>query len=107
MGRITRYYIVSTDNNAYYEGDMVISAAGGDASGVPACIKATAGTETMRGIIVGFEQANLVYPPGAVPNLGGINTTIFPTQVSLPATKGQDYYALVADDPHLLFFMQG
>lgn len=106
MGRVTRYYIPSTDNNAYYEGDCVLSTNNADASGIPAMVKATAGTETCRGIIVGFEQANLVYPPGAVPNLGGINTTILPTQVSIPATKGQDYYILVADDPHLMFFMQ-
>lgn len=106
-GRVTRYFIVSTDPNAYYEGDMVISAAGADASGVPGCIKGTAGTEVPRGLIVGVEQANLVYPPGAVPNLGGINANIFSTQVSIPATKNQDYYVYVADDPHLMFFMQG
>lgn len=107
MGRVSRYYIVSSDPNAYYEGDVVLSAAGADASGVPAVIKDLVGTATPRGIVVGIEQANLVYPPGAVPNLGGINASIFPTQVSIPATKGQDYYVYVADDPNMLFFMQG
>lgn len=107
MGRVTRYYIPSTDGNAYYIGDAVLSTNAGDASGVPAMVRATAGTETCRGIITGFEQANLVYPPGAVPSLGGINTSIVTTQVSLPATKSQDYYIYVADDPNVLFFMQG
>lgn len=107
MGRVSRYYIISSDPNAYYEGDAVISAADADANGVPGVIKATAGTETCRGIIVGFEQANLVYPPGASPTLGGTGVNIFPTQVSIPATKNQDYYALVADDPNVVFFMQG
>lgn len=106
-GRVTRYYVPSTDGNAYYIGDAVLSTNNADASGVPAMVKATVGTETCRGIIVGFEQANLVYPPGAVPNLGGINTNIFSTQVSLPASKSQDYYIYVADDPNVIFFMQG
>lgn len=106
-GRVTRYYIPSTDNNAYYEGDAVLSTNTADASGVPAMTKATAGTEICRGVIVGFEQAGLVYPPGSVPTLGGINTSIITTQVSIPASKSQDYYIYVADDPHLMFFMQG
>lgn len=107
MGRVTRYLVPSGDNNAYYEGDLVLSTNNADANGVPAMIKATVGTETCRGIIVGFEQANTVQPPGAVPSLGGIGASIFPTQVSIPATKGQDYYILVADDPNIIFFMQG
>lgn len=107
MGRVTRYFIPSGDNNAYYEGDLVLSTNNADANGVPAMVKATVGTETPRGIIIGIEQANTVQPPGAVPSLGGIGTNIFATQVSIPASKGQDYYIYVADDPNIIFFMQG
>lgn len=106
MGRVTRYYIVSTDPNPYYEGDIVITAAGADASGVPAAILDTAGTATERGIVVGVEAAGLVYPPGAVPSLGGTGINVLTTQVSIPATKNQDYYIYVADDPNVIFFMQ-
>lgn len=106
-GRITRYYVASTDPNPYYEGDIVIPAATSDVNGVPAAILDTNGTGPDRGIIVGIEAAGLVYPPGAVPSLGGTGVNVMTTQVSIPATKNQDYYIYVADDPHCMFFMQG
>lgn len=80
------YYIVSTDPNQYNIGDLVKSTAGGDANGVPAIVKDTAGTATERGVIVGF----MVDP-------NNLNIT------NVPATKTHDYYAYVVDDPNTVF----
>lgn len=103
MGRVTKYYIPSSDNNAYYIGDMVISLAGADAVGVPGVVKAT-GAQTPRGIIVGMDVAN-VPTPGAAASLVGTDLGL--SQVSIPASKARAYYVLVADDPNVVFFVQG
>lgn len=94
-----RYYIPSTDNNAYYLGDVVISLAGADTFGVPGVVKATAGTETLRGVIVGFEPANV----GAASQQG---VALSLENTGIPATKTKAYYAYVVDDPHCVFSVQ-
>jgi len=96
QGQTTRYYIPSTDNNAYYLGDAVISAAVGDAAGTPGVSKATAGTETLRGVIVGVEPANQNQPALA-------GTTLNLERTSIPASKSQNYYVYVDDNPATIF----
>ena len=96
----TMYYIPSTDNNAYYIGDAVISAAAGDTNGIPGVNKATGGTETLRGVIAGVLPVN----PN-VPSIQG--TTLDLEDLYIPATKTHDYYVLVVDDPSVVFAMQG
>lgn len=98
-GQGTMYYIPSTDNNAYYIGDAVISAATGDANGIPGVNKATVGTETLRGVIVG------VLPVTAGISIQG--TALNLEIDSIPATKTRDYYVLVEDDPNVIFAIQG
>ena len=100
QGQTTRYYIPSTDNNAYYLGDAVISAAVGDAAGTPGVSKATAGTETLRGVIVGVEPANQNQPALA-------GTTLNLERTSIPASKSQNYYVYVDDNPATIFSIQG
>lgn len=104
-GRTTRYFIPSTDNNAYYIGDAVKSLAGADATGVPGVVKITNGTDTIRGVIVGVEVANVLFP-GAVATFG-FDPQSTSAQVSIPASKGRDYYVYVNDDPEQLFYMAG
>jgi hypothetical protein len=89
------YYIPSSDGNQYSPGDAVKSAAGGDANGIPQVVKA-AGTDTVRGVILGVFPAN----PNS-PSL--VATTLDLTVQNIPASKTKDYYVLVADDPKLLF----
>lgn len=84
----TRYYIPSTDTNAYYFGDLVKSAADADADGVPQVVKAAAG-DTVRGVIVGT-------------TVTGDNLDI----LNIPATKTRDYYVYVVDDPSVVFELQ-
>lgn len=95
---VHRYYIVSTDSDAYYIGSPVILAATGDARGVPGCaIGAAAGVYI--GSVVGVEPAN-------VNGITQAGTTLDTTQVSIPATKTRDYYVYVADNPHQIFEIQ-
>lgn len=97
-GQTTRYYIYSSDGSAYYIGDLVISAAQGDANGACGIAKATA-AQTPRGVIVGFEPANQLGVSIAGPAL-----SLLP---SIPATKTQAYYAYVDDNPATVFSIQG
>jgi hypothetical protein len=97
-GQTTRYYIYASDTDPYYIGDMVISAAQGDAAGSSGIAKGTA-AQTPRGVIVGFEPANQLGVSIAGPAL-----SLLP---SLPATKTQAYYAYVDDNPATVFSIQG
>lgn len=94
-GSSNLYCIPSTDGSQFGLGDVVKSAAGGDANGIPYVQKA-AGTDTVRGVVVG------VLPPGYNnPSLVGVNLDL--TVQNIPATKTKDYYVLIADDPDILF----
>lgn len=99
-GATRRYYIPSTDPNAYYVGSPVISAAAADANGVPAVIVAVAGS-TLRGVIVGVE-------PGATPEAASLAGGPMGAEViAIPATKTRAYYVYVCDDPNTVFEIQG
>ena len=90
------YYIPSTDTDQYNIGDAVKSAAGADANGVPQIAKAAAGN-TLRGVVVGFR----VTTPDT------LSGTSLPLEtLNVPATKTKDYYALVVDDPGVIFEIQ-
>ena len=97
-GQSNVYCIPAADASQYAPGDVVKSAAGSDANGVQYVQKA-AGTDAVRGVIVGF------LPGGQLtPNLRG--TTIDLTTQVIPATKAKDYYVMVVDDPAVLFELQ-
>ena len=98
-GATNLYYIASTDLNAMYPGDPVITAAVTDGVGTMGITKATVGTETLRGVIVGFAIAN----PNAT-SFQGVNLDL--SLQSIPATKTTAYYALVVDDPDVIFEVQ-
>lgn len=93
------YYIPSTDTNAYYIGDVVKSLAGADALGVPGVVKA-AGTDTLRGVIVGVL-------PSVFNGTSLSGATLDLANTFVPATKTRDYYVMVVDDPETLFECQG
>lgn len=96
----TRYYIPSSDGSQFAIGDMVKVAAttGADLAGVPQVVKA-AGTDTIRGIVVGVEVANV-----NAPSLQGASLLLENT--AIPATKGKDYYVYVIDDAGVIFQIQ-
>lgn len=97
-GQATPYYIPSTDGSQYQSGDAVMSAAGGDAVGIPAVAKAT-GTATVRGVVIGV----LPVPPQ---NQSQQAVSLALENQYIPATKSQGYYVLVCDDPSVVFAIQ-
>ena len=94
-GAMNLYYIPSTDGSVFSVGDAVVSAAGGDANGVPAVAKAL-GTDAVRGVIQGV----LVSAPGD-PSLVGVDLSL--STQNVPAAKLKGYYVMVVDDPAVLF----
>lgn len=95
-GAANLYFIPSTDTNQFNVGDAVKSAANADPNGLPAVTKITNGTDTVRGVIIGC----LRQTPNN-PSLVGINLDL--TIQNIPATKLQNYWVLVVDDPQILF----
>lgn len=97
-GAVNTYHIPSSDGSQFNVGDPVKSSANADVNGVPDVAKA-AGTDTVRGVVVGVLAAT----PGN-PSLVGTNLDL--TIQNVPATKARDYYVLVADDPSIIFEVQ-
>ena len=95
-GQCRRYYIPSTDGNAFAIGDAVVLAGDADAKGVASITLATPGSGIL-GVIVGMGGEKYGGPSVDPSNLG---TTI------IPATKTKAYYVLVADDPNIIFEVQ-
>lgn len=95
-GQARVYFIASTDTNAFAIGDPVASSGSADSNGVPGITLATAGSgNAIRGVVVGLgTQESLMADPS------NLNTTV------VPATKTKAYYALVADDPSIIFEVQ-
>lgn len=97
-GATNTYFIPSTDGSMFSQGDPVKAAAGGDAFGVPAVAKA-AGTDPVRGVIVGILPV--------APNEASLQATALDlTTQNIPAVKLKGYYVLVCDDPNVLFEVQ-
>lgn len=107
-GQARMYYIPSTDNAAYYIGDVVVSAAGGDTlTGASAVTlfgtrNAASTTGAPRGVIVGIGTA--VSTPGG--NLPGAFDPNNLAQTFIPASKSYAYYVWVCDDPDTIFEAQ-
>jgi hypothetical protein len=101
--RANMYSIPTSDSsNAYYMGDAVKAAASGDANGVPNVTKC-AGTDAIRGFIVG------IIPAGTFPNplmYPGASSSLSLETNYVPSTKAVPYYVLVEDDPTTIFVMQ-
>lgn len=107
-GGANLYWIPSSDGLAYYVGDPVTTigtTSGADANGVVQVKRAANGAVTaqqLRGVIVGVMAAPIGVGAGAVQN-NAVNLNV----QYVPATKANDYYVLVADDPNLIFEIQG
>lgn len=94
-GRGSVYSILTTEGNLLSVGDPVKLGGSADVNGVPNVVQATAGA-TAVGVLIAV---------GTNPNGPFINpNNLAVTQA--PATKTAVYYALVVDDPNVIFEIQ-
>ena len=106
--QVTLYYVPSSDTNAYFIGDVVVSVANGDVlTGASAVTlfgsrNAASSTGAPRGVVVGL-GAQVNTPGGSSPQPFDPNNLNI---VSIPATKTQNYYVWVCDDPTVIFEAQ-
>ena len=94
-GQARLYSIAAAYAVALYIGDPVITAGGADANGVPT-IALGAATGGLRGVIVGLGTAE-----GLMANPKNLDITYRPA-----AAQATDWYAMVVDDPNVLFEIQ-
>lgn len=101
-GQANVYSIAATYGTALYIGDPCISSGTSDAFGVQG-IAIGAGTGALRGVIVGlFDSGSTTGIPGGV-TVGAFNS---PNTTYRPASNANVWYALVVDDPNVLFQIQ-
>jgi hypothetical protein len=105
-GRGNVYHIISTDATySYYVGDVVQLTGTGDANGIPGIEKFTPNDAAGGSGINGAGPVGVIMAIGTSASGPWINPSDL-TKISAPITKAQDYYALVADDPFLIFEVQ-
>ena len=89
------YQIPAADVNAFAIGDPVISSGSGDTNGVPG-VTISLATGPIRGVILGLGTSE-----GGTFNPNNLNLTYRPS-----GAQTTDWYAIVADDPNLIFEVQ-
>lgn len=94
-GQARIYSIAAAYATALYIGDPVKSSGTADANGVPGIILG-ATTGALRGVIVGLGSAE-----GLIANPKNLDITYRPA-----AAQATDWYAMVVDDPDVLFEVQ-
>lgn len=105
-GRGNVYHIISTDSTySYYVGDVVSLSGTGDANGIAGVTKYVPNAAAASSGINGAGPVGVIIGIGI--NAGGpyVNQNDL-TKTYAPAVKAQDYYALVADDPFIIFDVQ-
>lgn len=96
-GRGNMYMIGTGDSNQISIGDPVKLSGDGDSTrGIPGVVQATAGA-TCVGVVVAIGTN-----PDGGPYIDPTNLTL----IQAPATKTVSYYALVVDDPNVIFEIQ-
>lgn len=98
-GKGQLYSILAANTSPFYVGDLVDLAIGGDALGIPAINLATAGSAFHIGVIVAIGTVPAGGPYINVANMG--STINRPT-----GAQPQNYYALVSDDPNIIYEIQ-
>lgn len=105
-GRGNVYHIISTDaTSSYYSGDVVSLSGTGDANGVPGISKYIANAAAAGAGVNGAGPVGVIVAVGINATGPWINPTDL-TVRSAPQIKTRDYYALVVDDPFVIFEVQ-
>jgi hypothetical protein len=94
-GQARLYSIAAAYATALAIGDPVISSGTSDVNGVPGIVLGAV-TGALRGVIVGIGTAE-----GLIANPAGLDITYRPA-----AAQTKDWYAMVVDDPNVLFSIQ-
>ena len=99
-GQARMYAVPTTDTTASYAiGDIIMSAGGSDANGVPYVKKipaASASSFVALGVVVGVRVADA--------SVSLVGTTLSLEQTYIPSgTRTNDRYVMIADDPNLVF----
>ncbi len=89
------YAILAADTNSYAIGDPVVSGGSADGNGI-ASITLAGATGALRGVILGLGTGE-----DLLANPNNLNSTIRPS-----GAQSVNWYALVADDPDLIFEVQ-
>jgi hypothetical protein len=89
------YSILAANTSAFAIGDPVISGGSSDANGIPN-IAIGAATGALRGVIVGLGTRQ-----GLMANPSNLDITYRPA-----AAQSTDWYAMVVDDPNVVFEVQ-
>lgn len=93
-GKANIYYIDSADGSAFYPGDLVkLSGSGDTTRGIAGISKSAAGDASV-GVLIAVGTN-----PDGGPYIDPTNLTL----TNAPATKTKNYYALVVDDPNVIF----
>ena len=101
-GQARLYSIIATYATALYIGDPVISSGTADTNGLVG-INIGAGNGALRGVIVGlFDSGSATAPVSG--SSSGFSSN--PNLVYRPAAHANVWYAMVADDPNLIFEIQ-
>ncbi len=99
-GQANLYSIAASYGTALYIGDPVVSSGTSDANGVQG-IAIGATTGALRGVIVGLgTNATTVAGESLMANVNNLNITY------RPASDPSIWYAMVVDDPNVLFEIQ-
>lgn len=91
------YAIANDSSNTYAIGDIVKSAVGNDANGVPLVTKAGA-TDVPLGVVVGIRVAN--------PGVSLVATNLDLTKTYISKSSGSYTYVYVVTDPNVVFKVQ-
>jgi hypothetical protein len=99
-GQANLYSIAASYGTALYIGDPVISSGTADTNGVPG-IALAAATGAIRGVIVGLGTSGSVNAgEGLMANVNNLNL------IYRPASDPAVWYAMVVDDPNVIFEIQ-
>ena len=99
-GQARVYSIAAAYNTALYIGDPCISSGTSDAFGVQG-IALGAETAALRGVIVGLFDSGSATAVRGAPTAGIVSNLVY-----RPASHANVWYALVADDPQIIFQVQ-
>lgn len=105
-GQASWYFIPQADANAYWPGDLVSPVVGADTiAGLPTITLTVAASSTIvAGVAIAFGASPLGQSQRGGPLIQPTNLTL----LNVPAVKAatQNYFALVVDDPMVVFMVQ-